>query len=97
MALFYPAAFDTYALKVLEHHIERLIEVSAEEAMRFACNAIVIGKKVVMNDGCPKTRARLESSGLSVFETPLSEFIKAGGSAKCLVLKVPHDDPSPDD
>jgi N-dimethylarginine dimethylaminohydrolase len=91
-ALFYPAAFDAYALKVLEHHIERLIEVPEEEARRFACNAIVIEKNVVMNDGCPATRAKLESLGLAVRETALGEFIKAGGSAKCLVLKVPHDE-----
>lgn len=93
MALFYPGGFDSYALKVLEHHIGTLIEVSDEEAKRFACNAIVIGKNVVMNDGCPVTRKKLESSGFSVFETPLGEFIKAGGSTKCLVLKVPHYEP----
>jgi N-dimethylarginine dimethylaminohydrolase len=30
----------------------------------------------------------LEAAGFTVFETPLDEFIKAGGSAKCLVLKL---------
>jgi len=91
-ALFYPAAFDPYALKVLETHIATLIPVAEEEARRFACNAIVIEKNVVMNSGCPEIRVKLESLGFSVHETPLSEFIKAGGSAKCLVLKVPHDE-----
>jgi N-dimethylarginine dimethylaminohydrolase len=51
-----------------------------------------VEKSVIMNGGCPKIRGELESLGFSVFETPLSEFIKAGGSAKCLVLKVPHCD-----
>lgn len=91
-ALFYPAAFDPYALKVLEDNIATLIPVPEDEARRFACNAIVVEKNVVMNDGCPQTRERLHALGFSVFETPLSEFIKAGGSAKCLVLKVPHDE-----
>ena len=66
-----------------------MIPVQEDEAKRFACNAIVVGNNVVMNDGCPAVRSRLEELGYSVFETPLSEFIKAGGSAKCLVLKIP--------
>jgi N-dimethylarginine dimethylaminohydrolase len=49
-----------------------------------------VEKNVVINDGCPEIRAQLEAIGFSVFEIPLSEFIKAGGSAKCLALKVPR-------
>lgn len=89
-ALFYPAAFDSYALKVLEENIATLIPVPEDEARRFACNAIVVEKNAVMNDGCPQTCEKLRALGFSIFETPLSEFIKAGGSAKCLALKVPH-------
>jgi N-dimethylarginine dimethylaminohydrolase len=90
-AIYYPAAFDADALKILQDCIRTLIPVTEEEAHRFACNAIVVEKKVIMNQGCPKIRRRLESLGFSVFEIPLAEFIKAGGSAKCLVLKIPHD------
>lgn len=95
-ALYYAGAFDPYALKVLENHIPNLIPVSEAEAKRFACNAIVVGNNLVMNDGCPEVRSNLEKLGFTVYETPLSEFLKAGGSAKCLALKVPHhEDPSP--
>lgn len=87
-ALYYPPAFDQYARTVLEHHISQLIPVSDDEAARFACNAIVVGDSIVLNDGCPKVREQLESLGFTVFETPLSEFLKAGGSAKCLVLQI---------
>jgi N-dimethylarginine dimethylaminohydrolase len=87
-AMFYPQAFDSYAQKVLEHHIPELIPVSTDEAERFACNAIVSEKSVVMNSKCPKVRADLERAGFRVLETPLDEFIKAGGSAKCLVLRI---------
>jgi len=75
---------------VLEKNIETLIAVPEDEARRFACNAIVAEEKVVINEGCPQVRERLQSLGFTVFETPLGEFIKAGGSAKCLALKVPH-------
>lgn len=91
-ALFYPAAFRANALKVLEDNIPSPIAVTEDEARRFACNAIVLEKNAVMNGGYPQTRKKLESLGFSVFETPLSEFIKAGGSAKCLVLKIPHNE-----
>ena len=87
-ALIYPSAFDVTAVTVLENHIGTLISVSEEEARLFACNAIMVEKNVIMNEGCPKTRDQLESHGFSVFELPLSEFIKAGGSAKCLLLTL---------
>jgi len=87
-AMFYPPAFDSYARKVLENHIPDLIPVSAQEAERFACNAVVVGSKIAMNDGCLKLRKKLESAGFTLLETPLGEFIKAGGSAKCLVLNI---------
>jgi N-dimethylarginine dimethylaminohydrolase len=85
-ALFYPGAFDHYGRTVLEKHIPDLISVPSEEAARFACNAIVANKTIVMNDGCPKVREMLEGLGFNVVTTPLDEFIKAGGSAKCLAL-----------
>jgi len=87
-ALFYPPAFDSYARTVLETHIPVLIPVAEEEAARFACNAVVAGANVAMNTGCPRVRQNLEELGFHVFETPLDEFIKAGGSAKCLVLTL---------
>jgi N-dimethylarginine dimethylaminohydrolase len=94
-AIYYPAAFYSDALEILKEYIETLIPVTEDEARRFACNAIVIGKNVIINHGCPQICRRLESLEFSVFETPLTEFIKAGGSAKCLVLKIPHLDNAP--
>jgi N-dimethylarginine dimethylaminohydrolase len=86
IALFYPAAFDDYAKTVLEAHIPDLIPVLANEAERFACNAVVGANNVVMNTGCPVVRGKLQDRGFNVYETPLDEFLKAGGSAKCLTL-----------
>ena len=86
IALFYPPAFDDYAKTVLEEHIPDLIPVLPNEAERFACNAVVGGNNVVMNTGCPVARGKLEDLGFNVYETSLDEFLKAGGSAKCLTL-----------
>ena len=59
-----------------------------KEAVRFACNAVVLDKDVVMPDGCPETARELEKRGFSVHALDFSEFMKAGGAAKCLVLKI---------
>lgn len=86
--LYYPPAFDRYGRKVIETNIPDPIPVSGKEAYKFVCNAVVIGKDVVIHHGCPETGRLLADRGFRVHETDLSEFIKAGGSAKCLTLKV---------
>jgi N-dimethylarginine dimethylaminohydrolase len=87
-ALFYPPAFDEYARAVLASHIPDLIPVSASEAERFACNAVVNANQIVMNTGCPVIAEKLEERGFHVYVTPMDEFLKAGGSAKCLTLVI---------
>jgi N-dimethylarginine dimethylaminohydrolase len=65
-----------------------LIPVEESESRRFACNAVVVGRTVVTNTGCPKLHAALEKLGFTARETALDEFVKAGGSAKCLTLRL---------
>jgi N-dimethylarginine dimethylaminohydrolase len=86
--LYYPPAFDRYGQKVIEENISDPIPVSKKEANRFVCNAIVIGKDVIIHQQCPETGQLLADRGFRVHETNLSEFIKAGGSAKCLTLQI---------
>jgi N-dimethylarginine dimethylaminohydrolase len=87
-ALYYPGAFDEYGRSVLHDRIPNLIEVAAEEAASFSCNAVVVGKTVVLNEGAPKLAADLEKAGFAVRPLGFSEFIKSGGSAKCLTLRI---------
>jgi N-dimethylarginine dimethylaminohydrolase len=87
-ALYYPGAFDEYGRSVLRDRIPNLIEVAAEEAASFSCNAVVVGRTVVLNEGAPKLAATLEEAGFSVRPLGFSEFIKSGGSAKCLTLRI---------
>jgi N-dimethylarginine dimethylaminohydrolase len=87
-AIYFPDAFDEYGRRVLEEQIEVLIPVEESEARRFACNAVVIGRKVVTNTGCPRLHDSLRNRGYEPMETALDEFVKAGGSAKCLTLRL---------
>jgi N-dimethylarginine dimethylaminohydrolase len=87
-ALYYPGAFDEYGRSVLADRVPRLIEASAEEATTFCCNAVVVGRTVVLNEGAPKVVRDLARHGFDTRCLPLGEFMKAGGSAKCLTLRL---------
>lgn len=92
VAAYYPGAFDDYGRQVLREHIPTLIEVDKDEARSFACNAVVIGMTVITNIGCPFFHSQLRALGFTPMETPLGEFVKAGGSAKCLTLRLDGED-----
>lgn len=91
-AVYYPPAFDDYAQASLQEHVPELISVNEAEAARFACNAVVLGKHVVLNTGCPELESELNRRGYIPHHTELDEFIKAGGSAKCLTLRLDGED-----
>lgn len=88
LAMYFPGAFDDYGQRVLRESVDQLIEIEEGESRQFAANAVVIGSHVITNTGCPRLHARLAELGLQPQETPLSEFVKAGGSAKCLTLRL---------
>lgn len=85
-ALYYPEAFDSYGKKVLNHHIPHLIGMGKKDAVNFCCNALVSGGNVIMNRCTNRLKDQLEDLGFNVHQLNFSEFIKAGGSAKCLAL-----------
>lgn len=87
-AIYFPAAFDAYGRKVLTSHIPRLLAIEEDEAIRFGCNAVVISKTVLTNTGCEKLARGLNDWGYATVAVELDEFLKAGGSAKCLTLRL---------
>ena len=88
--LYFPAAFDAYGLAAIMERIpeERRIPVPEEEAIRFACNAVSVGKHVVIPAGCPRTMQILRDRGYRTHAVELDEFMKSGGAAKCLTLAL---------
>lgn len=88
VAVYYPAAFDRYGRQVLRDLIPDLIPVSATEAGHWACNAVVLGGTVITNTGCPELHRQLRDRGYHPRAIAFSEFVKAGGSAKCLTLRL---------
>ena len=87
-AIWYPDAFDAYGRRVIESHVPMLLAVNETEAKRFGCNAVVVGKRVITNTGCEQLAAELRRRGYEPIAVELDEFLKAGGSAKCLTLRL---------
>ncbi len=87
-AAWYPPAFDRYAQQAVRGHVPDLVEVEPDEALRFACNAVVLGRQVILPAGCPVLSARLAARGYRCQAIPMTEFLKAGGACKCLVLHL---------
>jgi ornithine--oxo-acid transaminase len=88
--MYYPAAFDDRSQKRIEAHYgaEKQIRVSEPDALRFACNAVNIGRTILLNRISTELSDRLQSFGYHVMQVDLSEFMKAGGAAKCLALRL---------
>lgn len=87
---YYPDAFDRTSLQTIRARIapEDRYEVLDEDALHFACNAVEINGTVFANYFSDNLRGRLRDWGFDAIATPLTEFMRAGGAAKCLVLRL---------
>lgn len=86
------AAFSAESWAYLAATIgDKLIPVSTEDALRFACNAISIGDTVIIPQCSEELQVALSVVGCRVITVNMSEFIKSGGAAKCLVLELYQD------
>jgi N-dimethylarginine dimethylaminohydrolase len=85
--MWYPMAFSANSQNFVRQSFTKTIDLTEEDALNFSCNAVCIGNEIFM----PKNKNAsilLEESGYKVHEFDLSEFMKAGGAAKCLVLDL---------
>lgn len=88
--LYYPPAFDAYSNRLIEMRLptHKRIPIGEADAVNFACNAVNIDRVVIMNKASAGLKQQLTELGFQVLETPLTEFLKAGGAAKCLTLRL---------
>jgi len=88
--LYFPAAFDEKSRTSIEALVPADKRIAAEEAdaLKFCCNAVDLGTHIALNDASEALQDRLRMAGFTPVITSLSEFMKAGGGAKCLTLKL---------
>jgi N-dimethylarginine dimethylaminohydrolase len=89
-AMYYPEAFDRASIEKIEafYPADKRIIVKEADALRFACNAINVGRTIILNEISRELSDQLKSRGFHVVQVALSEFLKAGGAAKCLIMKL---------
>lgn len=90
VVLYYPEAFSREGCAAIENLAppEKRIILSFKEAEDFAANCMMINDVVVSSCALKSFEHKLVGAGLDSNAFELDEFMKAGGSAKCLTLKL---------
>ncbi len=87
--LWYPPAFARESQALVEQRVPsgHRLAVSTEDALAFACNAVAVdAEHVVLHHASRALVDSLRAWGIRSHLTPLSEFLKSGGAAKCLTF-----------
>jgi N-dimethylarginine dimethylaminohydrolase len=88
--MYVPQAFTPAGRGMIRHRVTaaQRIEIGMEDASRLAANAVCLGNTLVMSGCGEPLRARLAERGYRVVTTPLGSFLRSGGSAFCLTLRL---------
>lgn len=65
-----------------------IYEATREDVLGFGLNAIIVGRNIVSNAFTERMSDWLRDRGFQPIAAPVGEFVKAGGSTKCLSLKI---------
>lgn len=88
-ALAYKHAFSAASAALIQNKLgEKVIWVSDEDASNFACNAVCLDHEIILYRASAELKATLQRYNFSVTEIDVSEFMKSGGSCKCMTLEI---------
>jgi N-dimethylarginine dimethylaminohydrolase len=83
-----PLGWDAYGRRVVDELVPEPLWLEDTEALSFCANSVVVDTNIVMPVVPPRVGRILEGWGFSVVESPVSEFLKAGGGCRCLTLAL---------
>jgi N-dimethylarginine dimethylaminohydrolase len=88
VVFYYPGGFTEDGLKEIHQRVpgDQIIPVTKEEALCFACNMLLVGDQAIFPNSPPSFVDKVKGAGFNPLMVDLSEFMKAGGAAKCLSL-----------
>ncbi|MBO0751683.1 MAG: amidinotransferase [Bradyrhizobiaceae bacterium] len=88
--MFVPAAFTPQGLACIHERVAPAlrIEVPMEDACHLAANAVCVGDTIVLSRCGDRLHRMLSERGYHVITTPLPSFLRSGGSAFCLTLRL---------
>jgi N-dimethylarginine dimethylaminohydrolase len=88
--MWYPGAFSLASQHLIRSTFAINIELSLADALKFGANCVGIEENLFMPQGT-EVVDKLRRLNYNVWEGDLSEFLKAGGAAKCLVLNLNYE------
>jgi len=62
--------------------------VTDEDASNFACNAVCLDHEIILYRASSELKGTLKGYNFNVTEIDVSEFMKSGGSCKCMTLEI---------
>ncbi len=88
--MYVPEAFTAEGRAAIRDRVAmaQRIEIGMEDACQLAANAVCIGDTLVMSACGARLRAELEERGYRVVTVPLGSFLRSGGAAFCLTLRL---------
>jgi N-dimethylarginine dimethylaminohydrolase len=88
--MYLPEAFTAAGLGEIRARVaaDERIELGIEDGCQLAANAVCLGSTIVMSGCSAQLRAKLKERGYRVATTPLPSFLRSGGSAFCLTLRL---------
>lgn len=85
----YRKAFSNDSANEIQSKLgDKVIWVSDEDASNFACNAICLDHEIILYHASGELKAILKRYNFNVIEIDVSEFMKSGGSCKCMTLEI---------
>jgi N-dimethylarginine dimethylaminohydrolase len=88
--LYYPGAFTAAGRAAIAERVadDRRIEIGERDACELSANAVCVGETLLMSACSERLRAQLGERGYHVAIVPLGAFLRSGGSAFCLTLRL---------
>ena len=88
--IYYPGAFTSEGRATIERRVAPADRIALDpaDAARFAANAVCFGRVLVLSSCSETLHGALEQRGYAVVTTPLAAFLRSGGSACCLTLRL---------
>ena len=86
LIIYDPGAFSPESRKKIEGLPSEILRLSEEDAFSFVCNSICINKNLLLYNCTEALADELKNKGMEIMSIDVSEFMKSGGSVRCMVL-----------
>ncbi len=86
LIIYYPDAFSTDSRQKIEGLPSNILRLSVEDAFSFVCNSICINSNLLLYNCSDRLADELKKYGMKIIRMDISEFMKSGGSVRCMVL-----------